>query len=45
LVGYFFIYSPFVAWGRARLSPFVGPLYQLQITDEYGAFGGMKIGR
>jgi hypothetical protein len=44
VLGIFSIYSPFVVWGSVRLSAFVGLLYQPQMVDGYGAFGGMKIG-
>jgi hypothetical protein len=40
----------FTLWGGVRLSPLgtsatVGLMYQPRMVDEYGAFGGMRIGR
>jgi hypothetical protein len=35
-----------ISWGGVRQSTwYVDLLYQPRMTDEYGAFGGMRIGR
>jgi hypothetical protein len=46
----FYLFFYFVSLGGVRLSPFgtsatVGLLYQPQMIDDYGAVGGMRIGR
>jgi hypothetical protein len=41
---YIYIYINFVGWDETESTWYVG-LYQPRIIDEYGEFGGMRIGR